>query len=210
METFPHLTVCPYCDSVYRRRELKAGEEARCIRCSNILYRATPINPERWLALTLTAAVAGVTANAYPVIIVGFHGVQNAITLWGAAIALAHGPTFPLAAVIVLLLIVVPFLQIVLLGWLLFFALQGRRAPGFIRCMRIHLSLRPWSMMEVGMLGFLVAGIKLDGFLQVTPGPGCWAMSLLMLLLIVLSRQDMHVLWEYPDYTPPGKGAHRE
>lgn len=34
--------------------------------------------------------------------------------------------------------------------------------------------LRPWSMVEVGVLGFLVAAIKLSSLLDVAPGIGGW------------------------------------
>ncbi|WP_410014032.1 paraquat-inducible protein A [Sodalis sp. C49] len=198
MKTFSHLIVCPYCDSVYRRRRLAAGEQARCTRCAAVLYRNQPVNVDRWLALTFTAGIAGVIANLYPVLTVSFHGVQNAATLWQAAMALSHGPTLPLALGILIVLIVAPLLQIIAFGWILLFIRRGQRAPGFIICMKLLLRLRPWSMVEVGMLGLVIAGIKLAGFLEVAPGPGCWALAVLMLLLIGISQQNINLLWTCP------------
>lgn len=208
MKTFSHLIVCPYCDSIYRRRTLMAGELARCTRCSAILYRDRPINVDRRLALTLTAGIAGVIANVYPVLTVGFHGAQNAAILWQAAMALSHGATVPLAFGTLVVLIAAPLLQIIAFGWVLLFLRRGRRAPGFSICMKLLLLLRPWSMVEVGMLGLSIAGIKLAGFLQVAPGPGCWAMVVWMLLLIGIGQQDINLLWAYPgrDRSPQAHG----
>jgi paraquat-inducible protein A len=154
------------------------------------------------LALVLTAVVVFVVANVCPVIGVSFHAVQNVATVWQAAIALAHGTMLPLAACVVFLLIVAPLLQIVLFGWVVMFAHTGRCAPGFIGVIRLLKWLRPWSMVEVGMLGFLVAAIKLSGFLQVTPGPGCWAMTVLMLLIVIIGSQDLQPLWRLMPITP--------
>ncbi|MDR0441592.1 MAG: paraquat-inducible protein A, partial [Candidatus Accumulibacter sp.] len=63
MKTFPDLIVCEHCDSVYRRRTLAAGETAQCVRCAAPLYRASRLDADRWLALTLAAAIAFVIAN---------------------------------------------------------------------------------------------------------------------------------------------------
>lgn len=172
-----------------------AGNEARCTRCRSILYRARRVNTERMLALTLTAGLAFMVANVFPVIGVSFHAVQNAVTVWQAAVALGNGAMLPLAICMVFLLIVAPLLQITLFGWVVMFARLGRCAPGFIVAIRLLKWLRPWSMVEVGMLGFLVAAIKLSGFLQVAPGPGCWAMAVLMLLLVIIGSQDLQPLW---------------
>lgn len=202
MKILPHWVVCRHCDSLYRYRPLKVGSEARCTRCRNALYRAEQVNTEQMLALTLTAGVAFVVANVFPVIGVSFHAGQNVATVWQAAVALGQGAMLPLAACMVFLLIVAPLLQIALFGWLVMFAHTGRCAPGFIGAIRLLKWLRPWSMVEVGMLGFLVAAIKLSGFLQVAPGPGCWAMAVLMLLIVVIGSQDLQPLWRLMPTTP--------
>ena len=195
MKTYSRLIACPCCDSVYQRRRLNSGEEARCVRCAARLYCADPAALERWLALTFTAGIASAIATCYPVLEVAFHGAQRSVTLWQTATALASGATLPLGVGTVLLLIVVPFMQIALFGWVVFFARIGRPAPGFILAMKLLLFLRPWNMVGVGLLGFLVAGIKLAGWLQVAPGPGCWALALLMLLLTIISRRNIDTLW---------------
>ena len=99
----------------------------------------------------------------------------------------------PLAAFSI---IVAPLLQIALLGWVLGFARAGRRAPGFSQVMRLLNHLRPWCMIEVCMLGTLVAVIKLSSFLQVLPGAGIWGMAVLMALLALIANRDMRWLWE--------------
>lgn len=187
--------VCEHCDSVYRRRDLGAGEIARCERCDAVLYRAGWLDADRWLALTVAAAVVFVIANVCPVVRVSIQGLHNDTTLWQSVAALAHGPAAPIALPAALSMIVVPFAQIALLGWVLVFARAGRRAPGFAQAMRMLVALRPWSMVEVCMLGLLVSIIKLSSFLHVAPGPGIWATAVLMVLLTLIASRDVHQLW---------------
>ncbi|WP_454834457.1 paraquat-inducible protein A [Pseudomonas lini] len=131
-----------------------------CRRCSAVLYRASLLDVDRWLALTVAAAITFVIANACPVIRISFHGLHNEATLWDAAAALAHSSASPIAALTAFSIIVAPILQIALLGWVLGFARAGRKAPGFSRAMRLLIKLRPWRMVEVCMLGTLVSVIN--------------------------------------------------
>jgi paraquat-inducible protein A len=196
IKTHPHLLACEHCDSIYRRRSLASGEVARCDRCAAVLYRATPQDIGRSLALTLAAAIVFVMANVCPVLRIQLQGLHNEATLWQSAAALAHGTAALIAVPTAMSIILVPFMQIGLLGWVLTHAWFGRRAPGFARAMRLLHALRPWSMVEVGLLGILVAIVKLSSFVQVLPGPGIWAMGVLMLLITLIASRDIHWLWE--------------
>jgi paraquat-inducible protein A len=195
MKTYPDLIVCEHCDTVYRRPALAPGEAARCEACGAGLRRAGRLDVDRWLALTVAAAVVYVIANTCPVIRISLQGLHNEATLWQSAMALAHGAAAPIAVPAALSVIVVPLAQILLLGWVLGHARAGRRAPGFAAAMRLLGALRPWSMVEVALLGILVSVIKLSGFLDVAPGAGIWATAALMVLLTLIASRDLHELW---------------
>jgi paraquat-inducible protein A len=196
LRAFPEWVVCEHCDSVYQRVALGNGQVARCERCLALLYRASGLDVERWLALTITAAIMFMIANLCPLVRISLQGLHNEATLWQSAAALAHGPAALIAVPAALSIIVVPFLQIALLGWILAFARSKRRPPGFAPAMRMLVLLRPWSMVEVCMLGILVAIIKLSSFLEVAPGPGIWAMAVLMVLITIIANRDVHWLWD--------------
>lgn len=190
---------------MYQRRELRAGEIARCPCCAAVLYRANWLSVDKWLALTVAAAIVFVMANVCPVIAISLKGLHSEVTLWQATKALAQGAAAPIALPMGLTVIVVPFLQIVCLLWVLTYARAGLRAPGFARVMRLLVALRPWSMVEVCMLGILVAVIKLSSMVQVVPGPGIWAAAALMALITVIANKDTHWLW---DIAPEAKTTH--
>jgi paraquat-inducible protein A len=205
MKTFPDLIACEHCDSVYHRRTLWPGETARCGRCGAVLYRASRLDADRWLALTIAAAIAFVIANTCPVVRVSLQGLHNEATLWQSAAALAHGPIAVIAVPTVMSIIVVPFLQISVLAWVLAHVRAGRRAPGFVLAMRLLDAMRPWSMVEVCLLGILVAVIKLSHFLHVAPGPGIWAAAALMVLITVIANRNIHDLWDHAAGDPSSR-----
>ena len=93
-------------------------------------------------------------------------------------------------------IIIAPVFQLLLLMWVLSFALASRRSPGFKFCMRWLETLRPWSMLEVCLLGAMVAVIKLAGLLDVIPGIGLLALAALSMLIIHIAGKDIRDLWE--------------
>lgn len=197
MKTFPHLTICPHCDSVYQTVPCAPGDVALCQRCYAVLWRGRRRVPGHVLPLMLTAAITLFLACLFPVMSVGFHGMANDITLWTAAWALAADDGNPIMALCtVFLLVVAPFFQITLTVWLLGFAHFGRAAPAFVFIMKALKWLHPWSMVEVGVLGFLVAGIKLSSLLDVSVGPGGWALAVSCVLVVFINSHDLRPLWD--------------
>jgi paraquat-inducible protein A len=66
--------------------------------------------------------------------------------------------------------------------------------------MRLLVDLKPWSMLEVCLLGVLVALIKLNGLLDVQPGVGLLALVLLCVISIVVTNKSIQRLWGEAHY----------
>ncbi|MFJ4385312.1 paraquat-inducible protein A [Pseudomonas sp. NPDC089408] len=190
------LIICEYCDTVYHRAPLHKHQRALCQRCGGVLYRHRSLTIEQRLALSVTGGILLVFANYYPVMTIGMQGLTHSATLWDSVLILSHGSITFIALVMALSIIFAPVLQIAVLCWVLSFALAGRRAPGFALCMRGLESLRPWSMLEVCLLGAMVAVIKLAGLLDVIPGIGLVALAALSMLIIHIAGKDIRDLWE--------------
>ncbi|CAB3810534.1 paraquat-inducible protein A [Paraburkholderia fynbosensis] len=125
MRTVPALVVCEHCDGVYRRRAPGMREMARRAQCSAVLYLASQLDVDRWLVLTVAAAIVFVIANVCPVIRISLQGLHSETTLWQSAAVLAHGAVAPIALATAVMIVVAPLLQIALLGWVLAFARAG-------------------------------------------------------------------------------------
>lgn len=192
------LIICEHCDAVYEPVALVAHEKASCVRCGAVVQRYNGLSIEQRLALSVTAAVLWTFANLYPVMSIRLQGLSNSATLWDSIVALSQGPITFIALVAAVAIIIAPVIQLALLLWVLCFAYANRRAPAFNLCMRGLEALRPWSMLEVCLLGALVAVIKLAGLLDVLPGIGLFALAALSLLLIRIAGRDVRELWDSP------------
>ncbi|MCP1488842.1 MULTISPECIES: paraquat-inducible protein A [Pseudomonas] len=193
-----HLIICEHCDCVYEKVTLAKHQKTSCVRCGGVLQRFNGLTVEQRLALTFTAAVLWLFANFYPVMSISMKGLKNSATLWDSVLALSQGPITFIAMVAAIAIIIAPAFQLVLLIWVLGFALGGQRAPGFKLCMRWLETLRPWSMLEVCLLGAMVAVFKLAGLLDVLPGIGLFALAALSLMMIRIAGRDIRDLWDIP------------
>jgi paraquat-inducible protein A len=191
-----HLIICEHCDCVYEKAVLGKHQKTSCVRCGGVLQRFNGLSVEQRLALTFTAAMLWLFANFYPVMSISMKGLKNSATLWDSVLALSQGPITFIAMVAAIAIIIAPAFQLVLLIWVLGFALGGQRAPGFKLCMRWLETLRPWSMLEVCLLGAMVAVFKLAGLLDVLPGIGLFALAVLSLMMIRIAGRDIRDLWD--------------
>lgn len=198
MASSDQLIICEHCDCVYQKVTLAKHQKTLCVRCGGVLQRYNGLTVQQRLALTLTALMLWIFANFYPVMSISLQGLKNSATLWDSVLALSLGPITFIALVAAIAMIIAPIFQLVLLIWVLGYALAGRRSPGFKFCMRWLETLRPWSMLEVCLLGAMVAVIKLAGFLDVLPGIGLFALAILSLMMIRIAGRDVRDLWELP------------
>ncbi|PQP00494.1 MULTISPECIES: paraquat-inducible protein A [Pseudomonas] len=196
MATTAPLIICEHCDCVYEKVTLAKHQKALCVRCGGVLARYNGLSVQQRLALSFTAAVLWTFANFYPVMSISLKGMKNSATLWDSVVALSQGPITFIALVAAISIIIAPMFQLLLLIWVLSFALASQRSPGFKLCMRWLETLRPWSMLEVCLLGAMVAVFKLAGLLDVLPGIGMFALAVLSLLLIRIAGRDVRDLWD--------------
>lgn len=190
------LLICEHCDTVYRRRPLARGEVARCARCHAVLERHQRIGLDMMLALVVTVMVVFVQANVWPIITLGLNGEQIHATLWGIIIMMWKEHSQVVAVLAACTLFFFPLCKMLILGWLLVFGRQGRRAPGFTPLMVVLHYIAPWTMSEVFVLGVLVSIVKAHMYFDVTPDTGVFAYAALALLITVFSGIDLRQLWE--------------
>lgn len=193
------LVICEHCDAVYRRRVLACGESAHCLHCGALLYRHRRLGVESVFALSLAGLIVLVMANVWPMIHIATAGIHATGTLWGAIVTAWHEHIPVVSVIVAITLFFAPLLQLSLLVWTCGFATAGLRAPGLVQAVRILGWLHPWSMIEVLVLGMLVAVVKLHSVFDVVPGVAMWSFAALMLLVTMVAAWDARALW---DVTP--------
>ncbi len=188
------ITICSYCDEVHARRPLTRGTSARCTVCHLSLYHAES-DLGAMLAVTITAAIAFVIANAFPLITLTAGGRQTEATLWSAIVA-SYNRDLPFVAVaLTATLLITPLAELLMLLWVLVPLAAGVRPPGFALVMRAMHTMRPWRMIPVFLLGLAVAVVKLSGLATTVPGWGMFGVVVMTIALASLASFDREVLW---------------
>jgi len=195
MHNAQNLIVCENCDSVYRRHTLARGQVADCTVCGAVLDRYQWLSVEGQFALIVAALVVFLIANVSPIVTLGLSGMSADTTLWGAIITMWMDGAQLVSVLTAMTLFFFPLSQLLIFGWVLGFARKGLRAPGFRTAMSVLVRVKPWSMIEVFMLGTLVAVVKAHTYFDVATRPGIWAYGFLTILITVFSSHDARHLW---------------
>lgn len=191
------LVACPDCDLLQRIPEVPAGASVRCPRCDKELWRHRVDSFNRTFALTLAALVLYIIANTVPMLGLTAVGREAFTTVVGGAHQLWHDGQQIVAVLVLFAAVVSPALQI---GFLLLILIGCRRErpPFWVGMLLRHLPMtRTWSMIEVMLLGVLVALTKIADYATVILGTALFALfALVVLLAAIQSCFDPREVWE--------------
>ena len=192
------LLACPDCDLLHQAIELAPNAQARCLRCHAALRRAPqPQDADLTLSLALASLVLLGIAHLNPVFGIEVQGQQQSASLWQAAMTLWDEDAWFLSVLVLTTTLLFPLVELLALCTVLLYARAGRVGPGIALVLRTLHAVRPWVMVEVLMLGVLIALVKLSSLAEVLTGPGLWSFALLMLLLAATSMLfDEASVWE--------------
>lgn len=192
-----NLIACHDCDLLHHLGAVPDGAIARCRRCSSLLRRPRRNGIERTLALSIAAALLFAVANVFPFLSFDMRGQVTETTLMTGVFDLYDQGVPEIAALVLVTAVLAPLLQISLLLYVLFPVHAGWIPWQMARAFRLLRRVQPWSMMEVFMVGILVAVTKLAGMAEVVPGLALWAFGLLIFVLAAaMSSLDPHAVWE--------------
>jgi paraquat-inducible protein A len=169
------LVACHDCDLLLERPRLEPGERATCSRCGAILGRGRSDSITHSLALMLAALLTFAIANVYPFMSFSLDGRVEENTLWAGSWDLFRAGYYPLAIVIFGASVAVPLFKILGTLYVLVPIKLGRVPEHLGRSYRRLATLWPWGMLEVYMLGVLVAIVKLSGMATIGVGVAFWA-----------------------------------
>jgi paraquat-inducible protein A len=197
------LVGCHECDAVLPEPVVPDGGAAICGRCGATLFRRQQQTVEITFALTVAAAILFIVANSFPFLSFEMQGRMTQTTLGSGTEALWDQGRAAVAALVFLTTILAPMVQISLMLYVLGPMHFGLRAPGSAIAFRMVETFRPWSMMEVFLIGILVALVKLADMAEIVPGLALWAFALLIPILAGASAfLDPEIVWRRIEPSP--------
>ena len=191
------LVACHECDLLMRKPVLQDGESAECPRCGYELFSHRHRVVRRSMALVLTALLLYVPANFLPIMQLNLLGQTSQDTVWSGVVGLYESGMQGVAVVVFLCSMAVPLLKLLCqLLVLLSIRMDFARSYGLL-LYRIYHHMREWGMLEVYLMGILVAMVKLMDLADLSLGLGLFCFIALLLVQVWLEvTMAPHQIWE--------------
>ena len=191
------LVACHECDLLMRKPHLALGEKAQCPRCGYELYAHRHNVVERSLALVIAALLLYVPANFLPIMQLNLLDQATQDTVWSGVVGLFDTGMQGIAVVVFLCSMGIPLLKLLCqLAVLLSIRLNIGRSYGLL-IYRIYHHLKDWGMLEVYLMGVLVAIVKLADMAELSLGLGLTCFVSLLLVQVWLEVvMSPHQIWQ--------------
>ena len=155
------LIPCPVCAAV----NIDKGKNNRCRRCDSPIYQHRHFSTEKPWAYLITAMIAYIPANLYPMLVTNTFGTQEGSTILGGVVLLWEHGSYPIAMVIFFASIMIPVVKFLILLYLLIsvkYPIGKDKKLDKHKLYYMTEVIGPWSMIDVFVVAILAALIHLS------------------------------------------------
>lgn len=173
--------------------------KGRCPRCHVPLrHRKRHSIQKTWAAL-IAAIVLLLPANLLPISIVYVNGVRMEDTIFSGVVSLASSGNLPIAAVVFIASVLVPFTKVmVLITLLCSIHLKTQHSlKTRIRLLRLITWIGRWSMLDLFVIALMMSLINRDPLFSFTMGPAAFYFGAAVILTIIaVEWLDSRLIWD--------------
>jgi paraquat-inducible protein A len=196
------LQTCEGCGLLSRPKP--GGHEGRCPRCGGEVEFRKPDSVQRTWAFLVAASVCYVPANLLPVMTTTTaHGAESDTILQG--VVLLWSPTgWPLSLIVLIASVMIPSAKVAALMYLLISVQRGSDLNNAerSRMYRVVDLIGRWSMVDIFVAAFTAALVQLQPLMSVSPGPGVFFFSAVVVLtMLAVESFDPRLIWD-PSSSP--------
>ena len=191
-----YSTVCEECDWVNSTSVFVVGEALVCERCCHTLARFPKHRLEKILAYGCVALIMLILSLSFSFLNLSTAGFGRTVTFWQSLSTLLNPQFFILGIFIVVILLVLPIfflVGVVMLSWLM-----KRERYKFVQRRFLYsvIVIKPWLMVDVFLVGVLVALVKMQTMVTIGLGFSFWAfLGYVVCLVKTASLVDYRWFW---------------
>lgn len=179
--------------------KLAPASEHECPRCGSALHVRKTNSMQRTLALLITACVAYIPANMYPIMYTDQLGSTEASTILGGVVLLINLGSVPVALVIFVFSVMVPSGKILAMFYLLW-TVKNRSQDNPVQRTKMYQItefIGKWSMVDVFVVAILVALVNLGGLLVIRPGIAAISFAAVVIITMIAAESfDSRLIWD--------------
>ncbi len=191
------LRECPDCGLLQLLPHMPPAARAVCLRCDAVLRhtRRDPFGTP--LAFSLTALVLLAIGATMALMTVSHAGQYRTASLFTGPSLLESYGRWDLATIVLMVTFAAPLARLFATAIVLFAAQREIRSPTIRTLFSWVERVRPWSMVEVYMLGAFVAYVRLGTLVHIEIGPALYALGGLILAMVAADAAlDSEAVWE--------------
>lgn len=171
----------------------------KCPRCEDTLHPRKKHSIERAWAFMIAGVILYFPANYFPVMNLTQFGRTYSYTIFGGMMEFVHSGLWPLALLVFIASIAIPFLKLASLFYMLIATHMnsGNNLLARTRLYRIIHFIGRWSMVDIFMASIMVALVQFGQIAHITSGMGavCFA-AVVILTMLAVESFDTRLMWD--------------
>ncbi len=184
---------------------LKSGSDAvrlECQRCGSTIFTNKLGWIERCFALSVAGVVLFILSNVFSFLGLEAAGLIVESNLITGVLALINRDQWLLASLLLLFIFIIPLIELTGFCYLLsaYFLREkfSIQLPGIRQILKIMFFAKPWSMLEIFLIGVLVTTIKLGDIATLVWGPSSYAFIATVIVLTYLQIEfNKNQFWNW-------------
>ena len=193
------LALCHDCHKLLRYPAAQAREKLLCPRCGATVHQRHPDSLARTWALVITAFILLIPANLFPIMTFTIKGSGEPSTIIDGVLLMVHHNMVPIALVVFIASIAVPFLKLAGLSVLLLSVQLQWNSSRRQRTVMYGLieTIGRWSMLDVFVIAILGALVELGILANVKAGPaGTFFCASVVITMFAAMSFDTRLIWD--------------
>ena len=190
---------CSDCHQIVKLDSSKQKRIAVCPRCDSDVYPRNPNMIQETWALVLASILFYIPANLLPMMYVETFAGTESDTIMSGVIYFMHSGAYLIGSVIFIASILVPSIKLFILIYLLISVSKGSALHQKQRN-RLYLLteiIGRWSMVDVYVVGVMVALVHFGGLTQIKAGMGAnFFLLVVVVTMVAAMRFDPRLIWD--------------
>ncbi len=176
-----------------------SADGTRCPRCRARVWRRKPYALVRAFALVIAGFLFYPLANVFPMSVDYQMGEPHPHTIFDGILRLVEAGLFPLAILIFITSIAIPFGKLLGMVWL-FLSVENRSRHALVRKTRVYRfidAIGRWSNIDIFTIAVFLPLMQFSPLVVVTAGGGASPFLMVVVLTMIASRLfDPRLLWD--------------
>ena len=193
------MVLCQDCHKLLRYPETQTQEDLECPRCGGAVHQREPNSLSKTWAMVITAFILLIPANIFPIMTFTIKGNGEPSTIIDGVLLMVHHGMIPIALVVFIASIAVPFLKLVGLSVLLLSVQFKWKTSHRQRTTMYGLieTIGRWSMLDVFVIAILGALVELGILANVKAGPaGTFFCAAVVITIFAAMSFDTRLIWD--------------